>query len=138
MTRIGRVAAVIAVALAVLTFANWNRTTSTAVEGDPALVGDLMSIGATLFQVKGCASCHSGPDSISRIHGIPPLTNASDWAGDRRPGMSAADYLAESMRNPSVFISPEFRGGNGPMTGMPDLNLDESEIVALVAYLLST
>ena len=52
--------------------------------------------------------------------------------------MSAADYLAESMRNPSVFISPAFRGGFGPMTGMPDLNLSDAEIAALVAYLLGT
>lgn len=130
MTRVGRLAAVIAVALAVLTVATWNKSTNTSVEGDPA------KVGATLFQVKGCASCHNGPDSKSRVHGIPPLTDASDWAGDRRPGMSAADYLAESMRTPSAFISPEFGGGFGPMTGMPDLNLSDAEIAALVAYLL--
>lgn len=51
--------------------------------------------------------------------------------------MSAAGYLAESIRTPSVFISPEFRGGFGPMTGMPNLNLDDAEIAALVAYLLN-
>lgn len=136
MTRIGRIAAIIAVALAVLTVTTWNGSANTSVEGDPASVGDPVSIGATLFQVKGCASCHNGPDSISGIHGIPPLTDASDWASNRRPGMSAADYLAESMRNPSVFISPEFSGGFGPMTGMPDLNLSDAEIAALVAYLL--
>lgn len=130
MTRIGRIAATIAVALTVLTIATWNGTTSTTVDRDPALVG------ATLFQVKGCASCHNGPDSISRVRGFPSLTSASDWAGDRRPGMSAADYLAESMRTPSAFISPAFTGGGGPMTGMPDLNLDDDEIAALVAYLL--
>ena len=130
MTRIGRVATVIAVALTVLTIATWSETTNTSVENDPELVG------ATLFQVKGCASCHTGPDSSSAFPGSPSLTNANDWAGDRRPEMSAADYLAESMRNPSAFISPAFAGGWGPMTGMPDLNLDDAEIAALVAYLL--
>ena len=131
MTRIGRIAAVIAVAFTVLTIATWSETKNTSVEGDPALVG------AMLFKVKGCASCHNGPDSSTGIYGVPPLTSASDWAGDRRPGMSAADYLAESMRTPSAFISPVFSGRHGPMTGMPDLNLDESEIAALVAYLLN-
>lgn len=131
MTRVGWVAAAIAVALTVLTVATWNEKTSTSVEGDPALVG------AMLFQVKGCASCHYGPDSSFGVYGVPPLTEASAWAGDRRPGMSAADYLAESMRTPSVFISPAFRGGFGPLTGMPDLDLDEAEIAALVAYLLN-
>ncbi|MEK7410910.1 MAG: cytochrome c [Actinomycetota bacterium] len=130
MTRIGHVASFIAVALTVLTIATWNGTTSTTVVGDPALVG------ATLFKVKGCATCHYGPDSNFGIYGVPSLTEASAWAGDRRPGMSAADYLAESMRTPSVFISPAFNGGQGPMTGMPDLNLDDAEIAALVAYLL--
>ena len=130
MTRIGRVATVIAVALTVLTIATWNETTNTSVNRDPALVG------ATLFQVKGCASCHNGPDSISLVRGFPSLISASDWADDRRPGMSAADYLAESMRTPSAFISPAFTGGWSPMTGMPDLNLDDDEIAALIAYLL--
>lgn len=136
MTGVGRIAAVIASAFTVLTVATWNGTGSSSVDGDPASVGDPVSIGATLFQVKGCASCHNGPDSNSGIHGVPPLTEASAWAGDRRPGMSAADYLAESIRTPSAFISPAFRSGFGPMTGMPDLNLDDVEIAALVAYLL--
>ena len=131
MTRIGRIAAVIAVAFTVLTIATWSETKNTSVEDDPALVG------AMRFKVQGCATCHYGPDSSFGIYGVPPLTEASAWAGDRRPGMSAADYLAESIRTPSAFISPAFRGGFGPMTGMPDLNLDDAEIAALVAYLLN-
>jgi mono/diheme cytochrome c family protein len=136
VTRVGRIAAVIVSAFTVLTVATWNGTTSSSVDGNAASVGDPVSIGATLFQVKGCASCHNGPDSGSGFYGVPPLTEASTWAGDRRPGMSTADYLAESMRTPSTFISPAFSGGQGPMTGMPDLNLDDAEIDALVAYLL--
>lgn len=131
MTRVGRIAAVIAVAFTVLTIATWSETTNSSVVSDTALVG------ATLFQAKGCASCHDGPDSNLGVYGVPSLTDASVWAGDRRPGMSAAEYLAESMRNPSAFISPAFRGGFGPMTGMPDLNLSDAEIAALVAYLLN-
>ena len=136
MTRVGRIAAVIAVAFSVLTIATWNGTTNLSVDGDPASVGIPALVGATLFQIKGCASCHIGSDSSSGMSIGPPLTEASAWAGDRRPGMSAADYLAESMRTPSAYISPAFRGGQGPMTGMPDLDLSETEIEALVAYLL--
>lgn len=130
MTRVGRIAAVIAAAFAVLTIASWSDTTQSTVGVESPLEG------AMLFKVKGCASCHNGPDSSTGIHGVPPLTDASAWAGDRRLEMSAADYLAESMRTPSAFISPAFSGGQGPMTGMPDLNLSEAEIAALVAYLL--
>lgn len=130
MTRVGRLAAVIAVVLAVFAIATWSESTQSTVGGDPPLAGKM------LFQAKGCATCHDGPDSNSVMSGIPPLTSVIDWAGDRRTGMSAADYLAESMRTPSAFISPAFSGGQGPMTGMPDLNLSEAEIAALVAYLL--
>ena len=131
MTPVGRLAAIVAVALAILTVATWNDSTQSVVRSDVSLDG------AALFKSKGCASCHFGRDTNTGMHGVPPLTNASTWAGDRRPGMSAAEYLAESMRTPSVFISPAFSGGQGPMTGMPNLNLSEAEIDALVAYLLS-
>lgn len=130
MTRVGRLAAVIAVALSVLTIAIWSESRQSTIGGEPSLAG------ATLFKAKGCATCHNGPDSSSSFSVGPPLIDASDWAGDRRAEMSAADYLAESMRTPSAFISPAFSGGMGPMTGMPDLNLSEAEIAALVAYLL--
>lgn len=130
MTTVGRLAAIVAVALGVVTVATWNDSTESIISSDAPLDG------AMLFKSKGCASCHFGPDTNTGMHGIPPLTNASDWAGDRRPGMSAAEYLAESMRTPSAFISPAFKGGQGPMTGMPNLNLSEAEIDALVVYLL--
>ncbi|MFA5774034.1 MAG: cytochrome c [Ilumatobacteraceae bacterium] len=131
MTPVGRLAAIVAVALAILTVATWNDSTQSVVRSDAPLDG------AMLFRAKGCASCHFGPDMNSGFSIGPSLKSAAEWAGDRRPGMSAADYLAESMRTPSAFISPAFSGGQGPMTGMPDLNLSEAEIDALVAYLLN-
>ena len=48
----------------------------------------------------------------------------------------AAAYLAESMRRPDAFISPAWRGG-GPTTAMPQLDLTDAEIDALVDYLLA-
>lgn len=128
MTRIGRLAAVIAIAFTVLTIATWNESTQSTVSDEPPIAG------AALFKAKGCASCHIGPDSSSSISVGPPLINASEWADDRRPDLSAADYLAESMRTPSVFISPALQSGSG--ASMPDLNLSEAEIAALVTYLL--
>jgi mono/diheme cytochrome c family protein len=92
--------------------------------------------GADLFLTKGCASCHTGPDSAPLMSGFPVLVSASDWAGERRPGLSAEEYLAESIRTPSVFISPQFTSSVGPADGMPPLGLSETEIDALVDYLL--
>ena len=128
MTRVGRLAAVIAIALTVLTIATWNKSTQSTVRDNSLMAGSM------LFKAKGCASCHIGPDSIASISVGPPLIGASDWAGNRRPGLSAAQYLAESMRTPSVFISPALGSGFG--ASMPNLNLSETEIAALVEYLL--
>jgi mono/diheme cytochrome c family protein len=88
--------------------------------------------GAALFSAKGCASCHDGPDSTSLTDAGPPLVAASAWAGERVDGLSAEEYLEQSMRNPSAFISPLARSGDG----MPLLQLSDDEIDALVDHLL--
>jgi mono/diheme cytochrome c family protein len=92
--------------------------------------------GAALFTVKGCAACHDGPDRTSMIGAGPPLADAPSWAGERIDGVSAEDYLEQSMRSPSAFISPAYRPIGGPNDGMPLLRLSDREIAALVDYLL--
>jgi mono/diheme cytochrome c family protein len=81
--------------------------------------------------------CHSGPDSSSPFGGFPSLVDASTWAAQRKPGMSAADYLRESLRKPTAFVSPAFVDSGGPTSGMPDLGLSDAEIEAVVRYLLA-
>ena len=67
----------------------------------------------------------------------PSLAHAPDWASTRVEGMSAPDYLAQSMRQPSAFISPAWAGPDGPTTGMPQLQLSDEEVEALVHFLLA-
>ena len=93
--------------------------------------------GAALFHVKGCATCHEGPDTATMMGVGPSLAHADDWASIRVEGMSAHDYLAQSMRQPSAFISPAWAGPNGPTTGMPQLQLSDEEVEALVHFLLA-
>lgn len=126
MTRAGwlaSAASVLAVAAAVVV---WVDSSS----GDPAPAVS----GETLFQAKGCAGCHAGPDSSPQFTDYPPLTDADVWAGSRREGMDARAYLAESIRTPGVFVSPVFRR-DGP-SPMPALGLSDREIDALIDYLL--
>jgi hypothetical protein len=66
---------------------------------------------------------------------FPSLAAASAWAGSRRPGVSAEEYLDESIREPLAFISPEFHG-SGPTPAMPELGLSDAERDAVVAFLL--
>jgi mono/diheme cytochrome c family protein len=92
--------------------------------------------GASLFTAKGCATCHDGPDGSSMIGAGPSLADAPTWAGDRVDGLSAEEYLEQSMRSPSAFISPAYQPIGGPNDGMPLLQLSDREIAALVDYLL--
>jgi mono/diheme cytochrome c family protein len=131
---VGALCAVGAVVLAVVTLASWDRGEGEAVADGPTTV---VADGAQLFRAKGCATCHDGPDSTAQFVDFPSLANAPSWAGERRSGMSAAEYVAQSIREPGAFISPAWVGG-GATTAMPQLGLNEAEIAAVVGYLLAT
>jgi mono/diheme cytochrome c family protein len=110
----------------------------TAVAARPGTGEDATGFdGESLFTVKGCAACHDGPDGTSMIGAGPSLADAPSWAGERVDGLSAEEYLEQSMRSPSAFISPAFQSIGGPNDGMPLLQLSDREIGALVDYLLS-
>jgi cytochrome c551/c552 len=128
-------AAVLAVVAAVGAIVGWG-TVSTP-DATPVAAGDSLS-GATLFRTKGCSSCHSGPEAQAIVRIGPDLTDAASWAGDRRPGMSAEDYVAESVRTPGAFISPAFEPFGGPTAAMPLLDVSDAELDALVSYLLGS
>lgn len=85
--------------------------------------------GAWLFQVKGCATCHT-----AQVRNFPDLSGADEWAAERRHGMSAEEYLTESILDPAAAISPQLPPGS-PLS-MPRLNVTDEEVDALVAYLL--
>ena len=137
MTRAGLFAACAAVCAAVASIVSWQtETVSTASTAAPA-AGIGPATGSQLFHSKGCATCHDAGDSKALIGGsFPSLVDAAEWAGERRPGMSAEEYVSESIRTPSAFISPAFNGPVAGTEGMPDLGLTEVEIDALVDYLL--
>ena len=161
MSRLGRWCAAGAVVLLLLTVATWNlgdesdgapleAATSDSRPADTeaavtapattppatAALVDGSPDGADLFVAKGCASCHIGPDTRPFIDGFPKLDNAAVWAGTRKDGMTAEEYLTESLLSPSAFRSPQWNQNGGPTDGMPSLFLSEEEVDALVAYLL--
>jgi mono/diheme cytochrome c family protein len=117
-------AAAVSVAAAVATPFAW-RDPPTRVETRQVAAP---ASGRQLFEAMGCAACHEGLDT-----GVPDLADAASWAGERRDGYSAAEYLAESMRQPDAFRSPAAT----TFSEMPTLGLTEEEIDALVAYLLA-
>lgn len=79
--------------------------------------------GRRLFVAKGCVTCHTHGDARSEIgDGAPELTGKK----------FAPSYLAEFLANPSIKPSTAPRGWQ-----MPNPNLKQQEIAALVAFINS-
>ena len=104
--------------------------------GDAALVGDV-ALGEDLFLhgrdgAVPCAGCHSH-DSDARMVG-PGLLTVAQRAETRRAGLTAAEYLHQSIVDPSALVVA------GYMNMMPKdfaTKYSEADIDALVAYMIS-
>lgn len=123
MNRLQLAAGTVGLVAAALSVTAWQRESPAAASPHA---------GADLFKLKGCSSCHTGPQTTARLEIGPSLAQVSKWAGERQPGVDERDYLRESIRNPMAFISPAARDS----ARMPSLNLTDAEIDSLVAYLL--
>ena len=86
--------------------------------------------GETVFLTKGCTGCHSRAGVSEGFIG-PDLTALSDRAGDRVDGLSAEEYVRQSVLDPRAYVV----SGYDPV--MPVLPVDTAELDALVDYLLS-
>jgi hypothetical protein len=91
--------------------------------------------GAAAFRAKGCATCHNGPDSTAQFGVGPNLAGLASRAGERREGLSAREYVVESILAPDAYTVPGY-ATSGEMSGMPMLNVSSAEVDALVSYLL--
>ena len=69
-------------------------------EASEALIGARASEGAALVEEYNCIACHVLGDS--RI--APRFQGVADRAGARRPVLSAAQYLFESIVDPGAFL----------------------------------
>jgi mono/diheme cytochrome c family protein len=79
--------------------------------------------GARLFNgVYGCIACHGDPQIPGSNNVGPHLGGVATAARHRREGMSAAQYLYESIIEPGAFIAPECKGGRpcAEPTAMPE------------------
>jgi hypothetical protein len=102
------------------------------ISGDPAAGRDLFfesSLGAS----ASCHICHSLEAGVNKVG--PSLAGIGSLAAERVPGMSAEDYLRESMIDPDAYIVKGYSAG----LMLPDLdeNLSEEQIENLIAFLSS-
>ena len=82
------------------------------------------SIAPSLLEEKACLACHN------LVNIAPPLDLMSAFAAIRRPPLTAATYIYESIVYPNSFIVE----GYNPT--MPLTDLTDEELSALLAYLL--
>ena len=98
---------------------------ASASEGSPGSVE-----GQTVFLTKGCTGCHTRAGVSEGFIG-PDLTDLADRAGDRVEGLSAEEYVRQSVLDPQAYIVSGYGGQ------MPVLPVDTEELDALVEFLLS-
>ncbi|MCA9185581.1 MAG: c-type cytochrome [Pirellulaceae bacterium] len=88
--------------------------------------------GGAIFRDR-CGACHILEKGISTHHG-PNLHDIGTLAATRKPGLTAAEYLLESILQPDAYVAPVNR------RGMPKnvvAELSDRDIRNIVAYLAS-
>jgi hypothetical protein len=103
-----------------------------AGEGDPSAGKDLL-IQSSIGTQAGCTTCHSLEPGVIGLG--PSLANTGAEAASRVAGMSAAEYLRESVLTPEAYIVAGFGGGVMPSTYGDELT--EQQVTDLVAFLLT-
>ena len=96
---------------------------------------EMQRVGREIMEGKGlCFTCHTvGKKGALRF---PDLEGVGARAGDRVPGLSDVEYLAQSLYAPDSFVVPGFNPGM-PVINKPPIGLSDDEILAVVAYLQS-
>ena len=95
---------------------------------------DPVARGRQVYRALGCASCHEGSlFNLFRPVG-PPLSEIGLVDRKRVPGVSAEEYIRQSITDPGAFVVP------GYPDSMPrglSRDLSPEDLAALVAYLAS-
>jgi mono/diheme cytochrome c family protein len=93
---------------------------------------DPVSRGGQLYRSLGCANCHE-PNLFGQRLG-PPLDHIGTVAGSRIPGMTAEEYIRQSILDPGAYVVPGYQDSMPRGLGR---DLSPTDLDALVAYLLS-
>ena len=88
--------------------------------------------GGQLFE-RRCASCHTTQAGQALSYG-PGLERIGEFAQRRVRGMSAEEYLLESILRPAEFRAP---GVQGVMPADVSAGLTSDELMSLVGYLMT-
>ena len=93
---------------------------------------DPIQRGRQVYREKNCASCHVIGADGGTIG--PPLTHIGTIAADRESGVSAEDYIGQSIRDPGAYVVPGFPD---TMSRGLDRGMSQEDFDDLVQYLLT-
>ena len=84
----------------------------------------------------GCVTCHNYDDSEGKKADKAPYTaETATRAETRVAGMTAEEYIHESILTPNAYVVEGFKEGDMYQTWAKELN--EQQIADLIAYLLT-
>jgi L-cysteine S-thiosulfotransferase len=117
----------------IFTLALWGcGGSSSGVDGDVA-AGKALFAEPIIDVNPGCSTCHSlTPDQV--LVG-PSMASIGTRAETRIPGMSAEDYIRESILHPDNYVVEGF--DPGVMVQVWEQTLTPEQVDSLVAYLLT-
>ena len=104
-----------------------------ATPAPPVFGGDPVARGKALITAQGCSGCHaisSVPGAVGAVG--PKLDGVATKGATRKPGLTAEQYLEESIREPTAYTVEGFPAGV-----MPKFPLSDAQIKDLVAFLLT-
>lgn len=102
------------------------------ISKDDLTVKEIVKMGKTIFFAKGnCYVCHKDTNGRG-----PNLKNIGAFAGNRKPDMKSRDYLMESLLYPELYVVAGY-SPIMPAANKSPISLNQSELLAIVAYLQS-
>ena len=95
---------------------------------------DPVARGRQVYRALGCASCHEG-SLFNLFRPVGPTLSEIGLVGRKRvAGMSAEEYIRQSITDPGTFVVPEYPDS---MPRGLARDLSPEDLAALVAYLAS-
>jgi mono/diheme cytochrome c family protein len=105
-----------------------------SLEGGNVTPAQLVKAGEEIFKTKGtCEICHRIGQKGTRA---PDLAGIGGRAGKTKPGMSAKQYILESLLTPGAYLVEGYPNIM-PAVDKPPIALNRSEVWALMAFLES-
>ncbi len=106
------------------------------VVGDAAR-GEKLYSSPTLGKnsAEGCTSCHNNDESQGDDDKAPYTAGTATRAETRVPGLSAEEYIRESITTPNAYVVESYKADDMYQKWAEDLS--EQEFADLVAYLLT-